>query len=333
MWDFSIGKTLKLMMQTLPFLGLRLAVYVGVVLGYVLLAGMGAGMGYGLGALSGPSVQSGAALWGGVIGFGLFGAFMYWAREYLLYMVKAGHIAILVTLLDGNTLPQGTSQIRHGSDVVKARFAQTSILFALDQLIKGVIKALTSLVRGTLSVVSLPGVQQLSSIVHAFLRVGVGFVDEVILAHAIRTASTNPWASAKDSLILYSQNYRIMLKNAAWLALMVYLFSFLVFLIMLAPATLLVYLMPGAWSAGAFVFAVLFAWSIKAALLEPFAITCLMDVYFKTIEGQQPDQEWEARLEQMSGKFRKLKERAHDAVRGASQTPGNDGQTTSPQIS
>jgi hypothetical protein len=35
-----------------------------------------------------------------------------------------------------------------------------------------------------------------------------------------------------------------------------------------------------------------------------------MQVYFKTIEGQRPDPEWEARLEQMSGKFRQLKARA-----------------------
>ncbi len=331
MWDFSIGKTLKLMMQTLPFLGLRLLVYFGVAVGYVLVTGMGAGMGYGLAALSGPGTQSSAAVWGGIIGFGGFGVFMYWAREYLLYLVKAGHIAILVILLDGKTLPQGTSQIRYGSDVVKARFAQTSILFAMDQLIKGVIKALTGLVRGALSIVSLPGAQQLSSILHAFLRVAVGFVDEVILARTIHTESTNPWGTARDSLILYGQNYKIMLKNAAWLAVLVYLFSFLVFLIMLAPATLVVYLMPGAWSAGAFVFALLFAWSIKAALLEPFAVTCLMDVYFKTIEGQQPDQEWEARLEQMSGKFRKLKERARDAMRDTDKTPDMGTQTVRSQ--
>lgn len=327
MWDFNIGKTLKLMMRTLPFLGLRLLVYIGAALGYVLLTGMGAGVGYGLAALSGPVTQSSAALWGGVIGFGVFGVFMYWAREYLLYLVKAGHIAILVMLLDGKTLPQDTSQIRYGTQVVKERFAQTSILFAMDQLIKGVVKALTSLVRGALSIVSLPGAQQLSSILRAFLRVALGFADEVILARTIRTASINPWATSRDSLILYGQNYKIMLKNAAWLAAMIYLFSFLVFLIMLAPATLVVYLMPGTWSAGAFIFALLFAWSIKAALLEPFAITCLMDVYFKTIEGQTPDQEWEARLAQISGKFRKLTERANDAAHVSDKPSANSAQT------
>lgn len=209
----------------------------------------------------------------------------------------------------------------------KARFAQASVLFAIDRLIKGVVRALVSLIRGMLSMVSLPGAQQLSSLVQAFLRVAVGFVDEVILARSIRTESTNPWATARDSLILYGQNYKVMMKNAAWLALIVYALSFLVFLVMLAPAALVVYFMPGTWSAGAFLFALLFAWSIKAALLEPFAITCLMDVYFKTIKGQRPDPEWEARLEQLSAQFRKLKERAHSAIRGAGKTSEDGSQT------
>jgi hypothetical protein len=110
--------------------------------------------------------------------------------------------------------------------------------------------------------------------------------------------------------VLYAQNYKPMLKNAAWLTLIVYGLSFLVFLVMLAPAALVAYLVPGSWSAGGIVFAILFAWSVKSALLEPFAVTCIMEVYFRTIEGQQPDPAWEAKLEQLSTKFSSLKEKA-----------------------
>ncbi len=310
MWDFSIGKSLKLMLQTLPFIGLRLLVYFGITLGYILVTGIGAGIGYSFGALSDPDTQTGIAVFGGFIGFGIFGAFMYWVREYLLYMLKAGHLAVVVKLMEGEELPAQTSQIAYATNIVKNRFTQSNILFAIDQLVKGVLSAITGLIRGMLSVLSLPGAQQLSNIVHGFLRIAVGFVDEVILAQAIRINSDTPWATAKDSLVLYGQNYKTMLKNAAWLAVIIYLASFLVFLLMLAPAALIMYLIPGAWSIGTFIFALLFAWSIKAAVFEPFAITCLMEVYFKTIEGQEPDPEWDARLEQISEKFRKLKERA-----------------------
>ena len=313
MWDFRVGGALAMMARTMPFIVLRIAVYFGIAVGYVLLTGTGAGVGYGVGGFGDEGFQANTTLWGGVMGFGLFGAIMYWAREYILYIVKAGHIAVLVELIDGKPMPDGKSQINYATAVVKERFAQASVLFAIDQLVKGVIGAITGLVRGILSILPIPGAQQLSGILNAFLRVAVGFIDEIILAYAIRTGSTNPWGSSREALVLYGQNYRVMLKNAAWLAIIVYLLSFLVFLLMLAPAALVVYVMPGAWAAGGFVFALLFAWSVKAALLEPFAIACLMQVFFKTIEGQQPDPQWDARLEQMSGKFRKLKARAMGA--------------------
>lgn len=314
MWDFNLGNALAMMARTMPFIVLRMAVYFGIALGYVLVTGTGAGIGYGVGGFGDEGFQANSTLWGGVMGFGIFGTIMYWAREYILYIVKAGHIAVLVELIDGKPMPDGKSQITYATSVVKERFAQASVLFAIDQLVKGVIGAITGLVRGLLTILPIPGAQQVSGILHAFLRVAVGFIDEIILAHAIRTGSTNPWSSAREALVLYGQNYKVMLKNAAWLAIIVYLMSFLVFLVMLAPAALVVYVMPGAWAAGGFVFALLFAWSVKAALLEPFAIACLMQVYFKTIEGQQPDPEWDARLEQMSAHFRKLKARITGGV-------------------
>lgn len=320
MWDFQIGRALGLMLQTLPFVLLRMAVYFGIAVAYILMTGVGAGVGWGIGGLGDEGFRASSTLWGGFIGFGIVGVVLYWIREYILYIVKAGHIAVLVELLDGNELPGGRSQISHAQAVVKERFAEASVLFAIDQLIKGVLGAITGLIRGILSFLPIPGVQQLITILRAFLRVAVGFIDEVILAYAIRTRSTNPWASARTALVLYGQNYKVMLKNAAWLAIIVYALSFVIFLVMLAPAALVAYLIPGAWGAGGIVFALLFAWSVKAALLEPFAIICLMQVYFKAIQDQVPDPEWDARLDQMSSKFRTLKEKAFG---GAASQPGH----------
>ncbi|MDN2565618.1 hypothetical protein N1F89_05235 [Aquibium sp. A9E412] len=321
MWDFSIGQALGLMARTMPFILLRIAVYFGVAIAYVLMTGVGAGVGWGIGGFGDAGFRAGATFWGGVAGFTIVGAVMYFLREYTLYIVKAGHIAVLVELLDGRPMPQGRSQIAHARREVTERFAQTSVLFAIDQLVKGVIRAITGLVRGVLTVLPIPGAQQLVGIVHAFLRVAVGFVDEVILAYAMRTRATNAWDSARTGLVLYGQNYKPMLKNAAWLALIVYGLAFVVFLVMLAPAGLAVYLIPGAWSAGGMVFALLFAWSVKVALLEPFAITCMMQVYFRTIEGQTPDPAWDAKLESLSGKFRELKQKAAGAGSAAPSGP------------
>jgi len=53
-----------------------------------------------------------------------------------------------------------------------------------------------------------------------------------------------------------------------------------------------------------------FAWAVKAALIEPFTIACMMQVYFRTIEGQEPDPQWDQRISQVSRKFVEMKERA-----------------------
>lgn len=310
MWDFSISRSLGLMVRTMPFVLLRLGVYLGITLAYILAAGTGAGIGWGIGGFGDEGFRATSAFWGGAIGFGLVGAVVYWFREYILYLVKAGHIAVLVHKLDDEPLPEGRSQIAHAQAEVRQRFAEASVLFAIDQIVKGVLRAISSLVRGVLSLLPLPGIKGLVSIVHAILRIAVGFIDEVILAHAIRTRATNPWESARTALVLYGQNHRVMLKNAVWLALFVYGLSVLVFVVMLAPAAAIAWVMPGGLAATGVVIALLLAWSIKTALIEPFAVTCMMQVFFQTTEGQSPDPEWEARLDGMSDRFGELKERA-----------------------
>ncbi len=73
---------------------------------------------------------------------------IFFLRDYLLYLVKAGHIAVMVELMMGGKVPGGRSQIDYAQDVVTERFGQASLLFALDKLIKGVIGAVTGLVQG-----------------------------------------------------------------------------------------------------------------------------------------------------------------------------------------
>jgi hypothetical protein len=313
MWDFSVGNALALMMRTLPYLLLRLAVYLGITLAFLIITALGAGIGWGIGGLGDTGFRAGATFWGGLIGFGIVGTVAYFAREYILYLVKAGHIAVLIELMEGGSVPGGQGQLTYGKDTVKSRFAQSSILFGVDQLIKGAVRAITGLARGMINMLPIPGLRPVAGIVNAFLKVAVGFIDEVILAYAIKTKSDNAWQSSRTALILYGQNWKTMLRNAAWLAGIIYLLTFIIFLIMLAPASLLVWLVPGSASAITLIFALILAWAVKAAVLEPFAVTCMMQVYFKTVEGQAPNPEWEAKLEKMSGKFRKLKDRAFAA--------------------
>jgi len=113
-----------------------------------------------------------------------------------------------------------------------------------------------------------------------------------------------------------------MIKNAIWLSVIMWLVSIVVFIVMIAPAGALLYFMPGQMGGWSFVLAIVFAWALKAALLEPFAIAALMQVYFRTIEGQVPNPDWDRRLADASAKFRKLKERALAGFGGSGEASG-----------
>jgi hypothetical protein len=246
---------------------------------------------------------------------------LYFLREYTLYLIKAGHIAVMVEYLDGRELPGGKGQIEYAHEIVKSRFGQANVLFGIDQLVKGVVRTITGLIEGIASILPIPGLDGMMKVVRAYLRVAVGLIDEIILAHLIRTKSENPWSGSRDALVLYGQNAKPMLINAAWITLVTYALAFVVFLVMLAPAGVVVYLIPGAWSAGGFVFAILFAWAVKVALIEPFAIACLLQAFHKVTDGQEPSPEWVAKLEGVSDKFRSLGEKAAGWVSSGKASP------------
>lgn len=316
MWDFSIGRSVAIMLRTWPFILFRMIVYFGITLAYIAATGTGAGIGWGVGHIFADGGPEGTAFYGGVAGFALVSVAVYWIREYILYVLKAGHIAVMVHLIDGRAVPEGRNQIAYARAVVTQRFAEANILFVVDQLVKGAIRAVTGLLGGVAAFLPIPGLQGLVSFLNTVIRLSLTYVDEIILGYNIRIDSRSPFETARQGVVLYAQNGMTMVKNAVWLALIMWALTFVIFLLMLAPAGAVVYLMPGQLSGWGFVLAIVFAWALKAAFIEPFAIASLMQVYFKAIEGQAPDPEWDGRLSEASAKFRELKEKALDSLGG-----------------
>ena len=310
MWDFSVRGAFGLLRRTAPFLVFRIGVYVGIGAAYLLATGAGAALGRALGGLGGADFRDGATVWGGVAGFAVTAGLLYLLRGYILYLVKAGHVAVMVEVLEGQAPPP--DQVAFARKAVSARFGEASVLFALDQLVKGVAQGITGLVQGVLSAFPVPGARNAASVLRAYLRVAVGLVDEVILAHALRVGADNPWAAGREALVLYAQNARPMLVNAAWLAAIVHGLTLVLFLVLLAPAVTLAGMLPGPWAAGGVAAALLLAWALKAALFEPFAIACLLQVFFGLTRHQEPNPNWTAKLETVSDRFRTMGRRAAD---------------------
>lgn len=324
MWDFEIGRTLGIVARTWPFVLFRMVVYFGITIAYIAATGMGAGVGYGTGHILGEGGGPVTfALWGGIIGFGLVSAAVYWIREYILYIVKAGHIAVMVHLIDGRDGPGGQSQIAYARQVVTQRFAEANILFVLDQLIKGVLRAVTGLLGGIAAFVPIPGLSGLVKFFNAVIRMSLTYVDEIILGYNIRSDSAAPFDTARQGVVLYAQNGKTMLKNALWLSILMWGLALIVFLTTLAPAAAVLYAMPGELAGWGFVLAIVFTWAFSAAFIEPFCIAALMQVYFRAIEGQTPDAEWDRRLSETSKQFRELKDKASAPFGGWAGAPAS----------
>jgi hypothetical protein len=321
MIDFRMGEVLSLMTRTAPFLVFRFLVFFGITLAYILGTCAGAGMGWLMGS-AGDAREAGL-FWGALTGFGVVGGITYFLREYLLYMVKAGHIAVLVEYMDGKEVPGGKGQITYATGVVKERFVASNLLFALDQIIKGILNTFNRTMMMVTAFIPIPALQNVVKIFMAIIRMSLTYLDEVILAYIIRTRSTNSWASARDALVLYAQNYKTILKNAVFLTFIIWGLTLLIFVVLFATVGLVIAMIPGLAGFWTLVLTFLMAISIKAAVIDPIAMTALMQVFFKVTEGQQPDPEWSARLDKLGGKVKELKDRAAGAFGGgqAEQTP------------
>jgi len=309
--DFKLGQVLGLMGKTMPFLVFRFLIYFAITLTYILITGVGAGIGWGVGRIA-TEDPAGFSLWGGIIGFGLVSIVAYFLREYLLYMVKAGHIAVLVELMEGKELPQGRGQIDHAQKIVRERFAESSVLFGIDQIIKAVLKAFNRVFFSISNFIPIPGLQAIAGFLNTVVTLSLTYLDEVILAYNIKTKSDNPWQSSRTALVLYAQNYKAFLKNAFFLAFVIWGLTFLVFLIILGPVLAVVSFIPAVAGPLTLIIALVMAWGIKQAVIEPIAMTALMQVFFKVTEGQQANPEWEGKLDGVSKKFGELKTKAGD---------------------
>jgi hypothetical protein len=258
-----------------------------------------------------------------IIAIGVPGGVIAWARKWLLYMVQGAHIAVLSKFVHDEPVPAEMGQVEFGRELVKQNFRDMNVLFLLDRLIDGTLKAFS---RRFVRIVNwLPLGNQATSVARLITQIlqrSLSYVDEAILSYAIVQRSQNVWASSRHGIILYAQSYVPILKTAVkvWAAEKVAFIAVLVALA--APAYLLVSFV----DVFAFQFAVavgtlLAAWLITRSVFEPWAMTYVLVTYHRTVEGMTPDPVWDQRLQEVSDKFRELVGKAREATGPGEQDP------------
>ncbi|TIX07824.1 MAG: hypothetical protein E5V41_34030, partial [Mesorhizobium sp.] len=68
------------------------------------------------------------------------------------------------------------------------------------------------------------------SFINTVIRLSLTYVDEIILGYNIRINSNSPFETARQGVVLYAQNGKHMVKNAVWLAVIMWGVSFVIFL-------------------------------------------------------------------------------------------------------
>lgn len=312
-----LGEALGVIAKTLPFLWVRLASYL--VLGVALLAyfGVVGGIAYVLGRLWAPlGFLTFLVAIGG--GFGI----LRWASRYYFYLLKAAHTAVMTEVIVTGSVPSG-SQLAYGRAQVTQRFRDTSVLFGVDLLVDGIVKAVIRTFTRIASILPLPGVDGLGRLLERIAVASTTFIDEAVLSRAYKEREDNVWSVAEDGVVLYAQAWKPILANAVVLALLGYA-AFLLFLIVLGlPAAALGAAMP--WARVVLAIGVIvLAWMLKLALADTFSLATTLLAYHRTTEGLAVDEGWKRKLEGASDKFRELGRKAREAVAGTPRAEEGD---------
>lgn len=305
----SFGTAVGLLMKTLPYAAVRFAVLVGATIATIIFWVIALGGGTFLMAKVAPAVG-----WIWIIAWLVaFGFIWRTILRYFLYLLSAGHIAVLTELITKGQINNGSEgMFAYGKRIVKERFTEISVLFGVDLLVKGIVRAFNRTLDFIGSLLPIPGLQQVVQLVNAVLYAATTYIDETIFSYGLAREERNPWASARDGVVYYAQNSKEILKTAVWIVVLDYVFSFVVWLVMLAPAYALSHVLPQKMaliSIAAWLIALLFAGSFRAAFVKPLFLIMVMTKFHVLVRNQPINEEWATRLESLSDKFRTLTQR------------------------
>ncbi|HMJ13463.1 MAG TPA: hypothetical protein VK524_18720 [Polyangiaceae bacterium] len=314
--DAGLSTAIGLLMKTLPYalarFGILLTVSVVTIIWFAVTFG-------GL-ALLAAKVHPWAGYAWLFMGMGLYGYLWRTLVRYFLYLLKAGHIAVLTELITRGSI--GSSRegmFDYGKRVVTERFGQVNVMFALDLLVHGVVRAFNRTLNWIANLLPIPGLQSVTAVVNAVVYSATTFIDETIFSYALARGDTDNVRSSRDGLIYYAQNSKEVLKTGVWIVILDKVATGLTWMVMLIPGLIVSWILPasvaGPGGLLTFVVSALLAWNVRAAFLEPLFLTMVMVKFHVCVRDQAIDLIWDERLSSVSGKFVQLKNQVTGATR------------------
>ena len=305
--DHSLTTAIGLLLQTLPYALMRLWVSLAFSLAGVIWIVVTFG---GAAWLSAHIAGAFGLVW---LLICLVGVGWFWGTilRYLLHLIECGHVAVLTELITVGAIANGGEPMfAYGKRLVTERFGQINVLFALNVTVRGVIESFHRTLDWLSELLPVPGLDGFSNLINLVLRAATRYLDKVLLSYNLARRDEDPWRSAQEGLVYYCQNAKPILITSAWIVALEYVLTFVLWIVLLAPAAIVTLMLPGGVrESGAIVtilIAALLAASLRSAFVKPLFLIMIMVRFHALIENQPINQEWNDWLSQLSEKFRSI---------------------------
>ncbi len=323
---FHFGKATKIFVQTFPFVLLRAAT--GLLLGIATIAYFGFVLWFGWTLLDAGTISGWVGIVGLLIAILIFIGIWRLFSRYVLYLVKAAHIAVIAEVIETGEVP--SNQVRYGIGNVRSHFTQTSALFGLDQLIKGVIRQFNN---QTLSFSRLfsfsSGLQNIIRLIGKAVALAASYIDEAILAYMFTKPDENPWRAARDGVVLYGKNWKPVLFSTLIIIFGMYAVAF-VGLLALTPLASVLGGLSTAFELIGWVAVVGIFLTGYVGILKPWVKTVVITTFLVESRDDTPDSETMDRIAARSDRFKELTRRAESDTEHTQSTERDDDESVAP---
>ena len=196
--------------KTMPFVwgrfGMQLLLNVGMIIYFAILVGL---------FIMLIESQAIIAVIIGLIGLPIGLKIYSFGCEYIGYMIKAAHVAVIGELSLYGKVPDGVKITEYGKNKVKERFLTANAFFAIDKLMSSAVKQIQNMITKVGNVFEkVEIIQTIIKIVNIFVGIVLGYVDEAVLARVFQKKEDGAWKASADGVVLYFQNWKEILKNA-----------------------------------------------------------------------------------------------------------------------
>lgn len=241
--------------------------------------------------------------------------------HYFGYLVKAGHVAIISQAVTTGEIP--SDQFNVAKKMVTDRFVTSNVYFALDKLVDGAVRQLGRTFDRVTSFIGLdniPGYEQVQKLVKLFLHIALGYVDECCLGYTFYKKDETPFKSAADGVVIYFQNWKVLLKNAAMTTLIVVGSMIGVTIVVGGVFGVICKLLGLSGLFGLFI-GLMAAWAVKFAFIDSWILVSMMTTYMQVAPTTELSVDIYGKLCGLSNKFKELFNKGQAEAQPAAAAP------------